>query len=45
MVWLMFRKDNVDYFWKYIKPDLPCNKGEINISFLRFLLTIGWKKD
>lgn len=45
MIWLMLRKEKTNYIYKYIQPDIPCNKGEIDINLFGFLLTIGWKED
>ena len=29
--------------WKYISAELPCNKGEIVMSFVFFHIVIAWQ--
>ena len=42
MVWIIILKGRDT--WKYIKPESPCNKGEIRCSFHWFNISIGWQQ-
>jgi len=44
MIWFIFNKSYEDQrtFW-YIKPELPCKRGEIGFNILGLSVILGWR--
>lgn len=43
MIWLMIKKAHAVPHLKYIKPEPPCQKGEIDFCLFGLSLTVGWQ--
>ena len=43
-IWWIFQTSYQKRIMSYIKPELPCNKGEITFRAFGYELVIGWQK-